>query len=81
MAEMPPQGAPAPEGADVGEALAQVGSALDALAGQDPDFGEVADHFRSVVEQKMGSGPKPAGGSETAEQGGNPNARPMSMGG
>jgi hypothetical protein len=85
MADMPAQEAPASEGgADVGEALSQVGQALDALAGEDPAFGEVADLFRSIVEQKMGgapAGPKPAGGSETAEMGGNPNARPMTMGG
>jgi hypothetical protein len=85
MADMPQEGAPASEGSGVGDAISQVGQALDALAQEAPELGEVAEHFRQVVEKLMGGGAEaaPAGvpGAATAEQGGNPNARPMSMGG
>jgi hypothetical protein len=83
MADMPPKGAPAPEGEapDVGDAVAQVGAALEALAQQAPEFGEVAEHFRAVFEQGAGGAQPAPEGAMTAEQGGNPGARPMSMGG
>lgn len=87
MQEGNPEGQAAP-GGDVGELAAAAEASLGALAQAMPEKGEalaeLAVQLRELVAGGGGAGPDPrpeAQGMSTPEAGGNPKARPMSMGG
>lgn len=63
------------------QAVAAVGNGLAALAQAEPQFQSVLEAFSKVVEDLQSGGQSRAPNETTTpEQGGNPNAVPMSMG-
>lgn len=85
MEEGMPAGQPAPGGAEEFAAMAE--ESLAKLAEAQPEkaeaFAQLALQLRELVQGggEAPAGPRPAEGTATPEAGGNPNARPMSMGG